>query len=452
MTTAPATAPATAHVYPSARYSWYVLGVICFGYVFAFIDRTILGLLAPAIQKDLGITDTEMGLLQGLGFAIFYTIFGLPLGWISDRYNRKWILSGGMFFWTVMTAFCGLATGFKSLFAARAGVGVGEATLNPCASSLISDYFPPEKRPRAFGFYTMSTAVANILSYIIGGTILAALAAYTYVSVPLLGDLKPWQVVFIIIALPGLIPVALLAATVKEPVRLGQAASKKGQATISETWAFIMMNKKSLGLFLIACALIILEIYGAAYWHATIFIRVYGWTPAETAFKFGVMSGLIGIISAYTSGSVTSYFRKKGMAEGVWVTALLGALGCTIFGGFGPIMPTWQLALPILLVKALFVNYSAAAAMTAINEITPNEHRGLVTSMYVILTGLVAQGIGPLAVGLGSDKIFGDPMKIGWSLSLVVFVTGILAIVCLVWGRSAYREALGRVTWEAKAK
>jgi MFS family permease len=451
MTTAAPSAATSAHVYPSARYSWYVLGVICFGYVFAFIDRTILGLLAPAIQKDLGITDTQMGLLQGLGFAIFYTIFGLPLGWISDRYNRKWILSGGMFFWTIMTALCGLATGFKSLFAARAGVGIGEATLNPCASSLISDYFPPEKRPRAFGFYTMSTAVANILSYVIGGTLLGAAALSFYASTPFLADFKPWQIVFLIIALPGLIPVALLAFTVKEPVRLGQAL-KKGQATTAETWAFVMKNKKSLGLFLVACALVILEIYGAAYWHATIFIRVYGWTPAETAFKFGVMSGLIGIVSAYMSGSVTSYFRKKGMAEGVWMTALLGAIGCTIFGGFGPMMPTWQLALPILLLKALFVNYSAAAAMTAINEITPNEHRGLVTSMYVILTGLVAQGIGPLAVGMGSDMIFKDPMKIGWSLALVVFVTGILAIICLLWGRNAYREALARVTWEAPAK
>jgi len=126
--------PSVATVYPSSRYSWYVLGVICFGYVFAFIDRTILGLLAPAIQKDYGITDTQMGLLQGLGFALFYTIFGLQLGWISDRFNRKWILTAGMTFWTLMTAMCGLAVGFKSLFAARAGVGVGEATLNPCAS------------------------------------------------------------------------------------------------------------------------------------------------------------------------------------------------------------------------------------------------------------------------------------------------------------------------------
>ncbi len=442
----------TAQNYPAPRAAWYALGVICFGYVFAFIDRSILGLLAPDIQKDFSLNDTQMGLLQGMAFAIFYTIFGIPLGWFADRFNRKWLLTGGMAVWSIMTAACGFATGFMPLFVMRMGVGVGESTLNPCSSSLISDYFPPAKRPRAFSFYVMSTAFAGVVSYIMGGTIIAALRGYDYISIPLLGDFKPWQVTMLVVGLLGLLPAIMLATTVREPPRLGLAAQQKGHATWAETRLFLLSNRKSLGLFLIAAALVILEIYGGAYWHPSLFIRVYGWTATETAFYLLTTQSVIGIFSAYTSGTVTNYFKKRGMGEGVWMTAIIGCVGCTIFGGLGPLMPTAQLALPLLLLKSLFINYPSAAAMTAINEITPNEHRGITTALYVILTGLVAQGLGPLSVGMTTDFVFGDPKMIGYSMSAVVFVTGFAGLICLLWGRKAYREALDRVTWEAAAK
>jgi MFS family permease len=438
--------------YPAPRYAWYALGVICFGYVFAFIDRSIVGLLAPDIQKDFSLNDTQMGLLQGMAFAIFYTIFGIPLGWSADRFNRKWLLTGGMTVWSLMTAACGFAPGFMPLFVMRMGVGVGESTLNPCASSLISDYFPPAKRPRAFGFYVMSTAFAGLISNVIGGSVIAALRGYEYITIPLIGDFKPWQVTMLVVGLLGLIPAIMLATTVKEPPRIGLAAQQKGHATWLETRAFLIGNKKALGLFLAAAALVILEIYGGAYWHASLFIRVYGWTTTETAFYLLAAQSCIGIISAYTSGSVTNYFKRRGMGEGVWATCMLGAVGCTVFGGLGAMMPTWQLALPLLLIKSLFINYPSAAAMTAINELTPNEHRGITTALYVILTGLIAQGLGPLAVGMTTDYVFGDPKMIGFSLGAVVFITGILAVLCLLWGRKSYREALERVTWEAAAK
>ena len=442
----------TTPTYPSSRTAWYALGVICFGYVFAFIDRSIIGLLAPDIQKDFGLNDTQMGLLQGVAFAIFYTIFGIPLGWFADRFNRKWLLTSGMTVWSIMTAACGFAPGFMPLFVMRMGVGVGESTLNPCASSLISDYFPPALRPRAFSFYVMSTAFAGVLSNVIGGSVIASLRGYEFVSIPLLGDLKPWQATMVVVGLLGLLPALLLAFTVREPARLGQIAQQKGNATLAETLAFLSSNRKSLGLFLVAVSLVILEIYGGAYWHPSLFVRVYGWTVPETAFYLLAMQSVIGIFSAYTSGTVTNYFKKRGMGEGVWMTALIGCIGCTVFGGLGPLMPTASLALPLLLLKSLFINYPSAAAMTAINEITPNEHRGITTALYVILTGLVAQGVGPLSVGMTTDFVFGDPKMIGYSLSAIVFVTGTLAIVCLLWGRRAYREALQRVTWEASIK
>lgn len=428
--------------------SWYALFVLAFGYIFAFLDRSVVGLIAPDITAEFGLTDTQMGLLQGLAFALLYTLVGLPLGWLVDRYNRKWVLAAGMTMWSGMTALCGLAGSFMQLFIYRLGVGVGEAALNPCSSSLIADLFKPKDRPRAFALYTMATAFAGLTTTLIVGFVLSQLRNTPVVDVPLLGEMKKWQVVFLAVGLPGLIPAFLLAFTVPEPPRTGQAAKVKGRATWGETRDFLMRSRVALGCTLTAAALILLEIYAGAYWHPTIMLRRFGWTPLETLMNINLYSAMCGVVSAYTAATLTNYFKSKGKPEAVLWTIMVGAIGCTVLGGFGPIMPTAESAAFLLIIKSFFVNYPPAAAITAVNEVTPNEHRGLTTALYVILTGLVAQGIGPFSVGYATDSLFGDPKSIGASMALVVFVTGILAVVLLLYARKPYRAAVEAITWE----
>jgi MFS family permease len=430
--------------------SWYALFVLAFGYIFAFLDRSVVGLIAPDITADFGLTDTQMGLLQGLAFALLYTLVGLPMGWIVDRFNRKWLLAGGMAVWSGMTALCGTAGSFAQLFLFRLGVGVGEATLNPCSSSLIADLFKPKDRPRAFALYTMATAFAGLTTALIVGVVLASLRNTPTVDVPLLGELKKWQVVFLAVGLPGLIPAFLLAFTVPEPPRSGLAAKVKGRATWTETREFLMRSKLGLGCTVLAAALVLLEIYAAAYWHPTIMLRQFGWTPLETVMTLNLFGACCGVVSAYTAATLTNWFKRKGHPEAVLLTIMVGVVGCTVFGALGPLMPTAELAAAVLITKSFFVNYPPAAAITAINEVTPNEHRGITTSLYVILTGLVAQGIGPFSVGAISDSVFGDPKAIGPSLSIVVFATGAIAAVLLLVARRSYRAAVDGITWEEK--
>ena len=261
MTSTAETGP-DAQQYPNPAYAWYVVGVLCAAYLFAFIDRIIVGLLTPAIQADLGISDTQAGLLQGMAFALFYTIFGLPLGWLADRWSRKRLLSIGMTVWSVMTATCGLASSFLLLFLARVGVGIGEATLNPCAASMISDYFPARTRPRAFGVYVLGTALGAVLTYLTGGFVIGALQTHATVSVPFLGDLKSWQVTFLAVGLPGLIPALLFMFTVKEPRRLDLAAARKGNASWAETGAFLKLNRTTFFCQFLGVALILMAGYG----------------------------------------------------------------------------------------------------------------------------------------------------------------------------------------------
>ena len=433
--------------YPDPAYAWYVVGVLCFGYLFAFVDRIIVGLLTPAIQADLRITDTQAGLLQGIAFALFYTIFGVPVGLMADRWSRKTLLSVGMTIWSGMTAVCGLAGSFWVLFASRVGVGVGEATLNPCAASLIGDYFPPKTRPRAFGVYVMATALGSALTYLTGGLVIGALQAYTTVPVPLLGDLKPWQVTFLIVGLPGLVPALLFMLTVKEPKRLDLAAATRGRATWAETRAFLATNGATFFCQFAGVALIQMSVYGFVNWMPSYFLRVHNWSPATFSVRYGLFGGLAGIASALSAGSAASWLRRKGYADGTLRGCAIGCAGTAIGATVAPLLPTPELALGLYVLTGLFVNYPTVLSLSAIAEVTPNEMRALVTSIYILLIGLVSSGLGPIAVGFVTDRVFHDKQAIGLSLALVTAITGGLGSALVFDGLKAYRASLSRVTW-----
>jgi|JI10StandDraft_1071094.scaffolds.fasta_scaffold18900_7 MFS family permease len=433
--------------YPPPAYAWYVVIVLCLGYLFAFVDRIIVGLLTPAIQADLKITDTQAGLLQGIAFALFYTIFGIPVGLMADRWNRKRLLTIGMTVWSGMTAVCGLASSFWMLFAARIGVGVGEATLNPCAASLIGDYFPPRTRPKAFGVYVMGTALGSALTYLTGGLVIGALQAYTTVPVPLLGDLKPWQVTFIIVGLPGLIPALLFAMTVKEPKRLDLAAANKGKASWEETRAFLRANRVTFFCQFAGVALLLMSVYGFINWLPSYFVRVHQWSPAMFSVRYGLFGGLAGIVSALSAGWAAAWLRRRGYVDGTLRACAIGCAGSAIGATIAPLMPTPELALALYVLTGVFLNYPSVLSLSAIAEVTPNEMRALVTSLYVLLTGLVSSGLGPIAVGFVTDSVFHDKQAIGLSLALVTAVTGGLGSLLVFAGLKSYRESLSRVTW-----
>ncbi len=433
--------------YPNPAYAWYVVGVLCFGYLFAFVDRIIVGLLTPAIQADLGITDTQAGLLQGFAFALFYTVFGIPVGLVADRWSRKALLSAGMTIWSAMTAVCGLASSFWVLFAARVGVGVGEATLNPCAASLIGDYFPPKTRPKAFGVYVMGTALGSALTYLTGGLVIGTLQKFTTIPVPFLGDLKPWQVTFLIVGLPGLIPALLFMLTVKEPKRLDLAAANRGRASWAETRAFLATNRTTFFCQFAGVALVVMSVYGFVNWLPSYFLRVHGWSPAKFSIQYGIFGGLAGVASALSAGGAASFLRRKGYADGTLRACALGCAGSALGATIAPLMPTPEMALGLYVLTGLFVNYPTVLSLSAIAEVTPNEMRALVTSIYILLIGLVSSGLGPIAVGFVTDRVFHDKQAIGWSLALVTAVTGGLGSALVFYGLKAYRESLARVTW-----
>lgn len=433
--------------YPRPAYAWYCLGVICFAYLFGFMDRIIVGLLTPAIQQDLGLTDSQMGVIQGLAFALFYVLFGLPLGWAADRVNRKWLLGAGTALWSLMTAGAGLVRSFGGLFTMRAGVGVGEATLNPCATSLIGDYFRPAARPKAFGIYTMATALGTGVTYLGGGAILGFVGVGTggnRFDMPLLGEIPAWQAVFILIGLAGLLPALLMVFTVREPPRRDVAA---GRANWVQARAFLRQNRTTLVCHHLGVACIILAVYGWVNWLPAYFVRLHDWPVARFSIWYGLFGGLAGIVSAIASGFVTNWFKRRGHTDGTMRTVLIGGLGLTIGTSVAPLMPTPELALAGYCIAGIFTNFPPAQALAAIAEMTPNQLRGFVTSIYIAVVGIAGTGFGPFAMGWVTDNVFGDPMKIHYSMALVTFVMGLVGIGLIMAGLRSFRASVARAVW-----
>src|SRR5689334_15504740 len=199
-----------------ARYAWYVVGVLTLANVSGFLDRQVLSLLVPAIERDLQISDTQMSYLIGLSFSVFYTVLGLPIAWWADRASRRNIMAGGVTLWSLMTMLCGVAASYPRLLLARIGVGVGEATLSAPSVSLIADYFPRERVGIAMSVWSLGTFLGSGLAYFIGGWVVGAVTAAGTVRLPLAGLLRPWQLVFVLVGAPGLL-IALLMLTVRDP-------------------------------------------------------------------------------------------------------------------------------------------------------------------------------------------------------------------------------------------
>lgn len=435
--------------FPRRAYAWYVVAVIFIAGTFAFIDRIVVSLVTPALQADLGLHDSQLGLLQGAAFALFYTLFGIPLGIIADRWSRQKLLTIGIGVWSFMTAACGLCSGFGSLFLARLGVGAGEASLNPSVTSLISDYFPPRIRPRAIAGYVMGQGFGHGLTYVFGGMLLGWLASHGGLELPAVGHVKPWQAMFLIVGTAGLIPALLFGFTVREPKRLEIANKSTGRASGADVRGFMRLNRTTLICHHFGVALTTMTAIGFGNWMPTFFLRVHHWPPQRFSVFYGSINIVFGIFAPLAGGLLATWWKERGTLDAAWRLVLIGSIGCTTCGALAPLMPTPELSLAVYIVAGLFASLPAVLAYVCIAEFVPNEMRGTITAVYFLVIGLVSNGLGPVAVGLATDYLFKDNAAIGRSLSFVSFATGIPAAVLLFAGLRSFRQSIGRATWIA---
>lgn len=433
-----------ASAYPSTGRAWYAVGVLMVLYIFSYIDRTILTLLVEPIRRDLAISDTQISLLHGLAFALFYTLLGLPLGRLADSRHRIGLISIGVFVWSVMTALCGLAKGFWQLFAARMGVGVGEAALSPAAYSIITDYFPPHKLSRALSTYVMGTYLGMGCAYVIGGGVVSLLSDMAPPILPLVGMIYPWQVAFFIVGLPGLL-LCLLVWTVREPQRQGtlrRLGMMVKSVPLADVLRFIILHKRTYIAHFLGFGLLCLLINGIALWTPTFLARSHGLTLGEAGVTYGVMIALFGGGGIIAGGWFADHLQQRGIRGASFVAAITGA-GCAVLPTVAmPLMPTATGALVLMAPALFFGSFPFGLGVAAIQQITPNQMRGQVSAIYLFFSNLLGIGTGPVLVALVTDYVFGDDMALAWSMAIVGGLSALAATFILAWGLRPFQASL----------
>lgn len=435
---------------PGLRYAWYATAVLMIAYTFSFLDRQILNLMVGPIERDLGITDSQFAILTGGAFGIFYTVMGLPLGWLADRLSRKWIISAGIACWSLMTAACGVANTFPQLMLTRIGVGVGEATLSPSAYSMLADYFDRTRLPRAMSVYTCGIFIGAGTSMILGGAVVGAVQS-SGIDLAAIGIVHSWQWVFVLVGLPGLALAGWLA-TLREPVRgehgAGSAQSARAavglKQSLRELATFLAAYPRmSVALFLGSALFSILGYTDA--WYPELFIRTWGWTARQSGMINGASSLIAGPLGLLFAGWYSSRWLSRGRVDACLRLTALGAIGITIPAVLMPLAPNATVMALCLLPLKFFVGFPPVLIPSAIQMVAPNRLRGQLGAVFLFTVGIIGVSCGPLLPALFNDYVFGDPESLRFSIACSTGLVGPVAFIALWQGLAQYRSRFGEM-------
>ncbi len=419
---------------PRESYAWYVVFVLCICGIVAFIDRQIINLLVEDIKRDLLVTDTQISLLQGFAFVIFYATVAIPLGRLADTRNRRMLITAGIVVWTVAAFACGLADSYAELFTARVFIGIGEAVLTPAGYSLLADYFRPSRLALPISVFTSASFVGSGVALVAGGYIIGLLGAGP-VDVPLLGMRADWQAAFIIGALPGFAVALLFYFTVREPARRrlpGAGASEQESASWRDITVFV---RKHAGVYLavfVGLSLLASAQFSLGAWTPAFFIRVHGWTAAEVGYAYGIIFLFFATSGVVGGGWVADRLHARGYRDANLRTAMFGALLALPFAIAYPLADSGRMAI-ILLAPLVGLGSIPFGAGTAVIPImTPSRFRAQLVAVYLLVANLIGQAGGPWMVALFTDRVFQTPESVGYSL-LVVVSTVLTAGAAVVW-------------------
>jgi predicted MFS family arabinose efflux permease len=409
-----ATAAASGTGAQSVRFTLWVLLVV---YVFNFIDRQIVNILAEPIARDLRLSDTQIGLMTGLAFALFYTVLGIPIARLADRQttSRPKLIAVALGLWSAMTALCGLAQNFWQLLLARIGVGVGEAGCTPPAHSLISDIVPPEKRASALAFYSLGIPIGTLLGMVIGGT---------------LADRVGWREAFVIVGLPGVALALVVWFLLKDPRRADAAAIARAQSQpaalpLGQAVGEIMRSRAFL-LLLLAGSTAAFLAYGKVTWTTIFFQRTHDLTPGQVGLWFGLINGAGGILGTWGGGYLADRFGAKNRRHVLSAPAIGMALAVPV-ALLAYQAPSWPLALVLLFVPTVFNTFYYGPTASAAQGLVPLRARAIAAAMLLFVQNLIGLGLGPLFFGMLSDWL--QPTYGADSVRYVLYGAAVLGLV-----------------------
>ncbi len=422
--------------WPAASHARYAVIVLMVAYLFSYVDRQILSMLVGPIKADLGLTDTELSLLHGLAFALFYTVFGIwPIGTWADKGNRRNIIAGGVFLWSLMTALCGRMTSFAGLFAARVGVGVGEAALTPTAYSMLADYFPPEKRGRALGLFSMGVYFGIGVAIMVTGALVQYVSSLPPIDLPLIGEVRGWQIPFLLLGPPGIL-VALWMMTVQEPPRRGTTAELPSFGAVI---SHLLAHRSFYLNFFFGVSCLTLLFNGIAFWFPAHLMRSFGVDALFVAFTYGPIMFFAGAAGILAGGILADRWRASGNKTAEIRVALVSALCLwpVSIATFQVDNVTYAL---ILAIPTLFLSsFPFGAASSAIQLVTPNQLRARVSAIYLLIINIIGIGLGATVASAISDYVFADENRIGDGISIVALLSAPVAALLFWRSRETFK-------------
>ncbi len=426
--------------WPSEKVALYTMLVLTVASMFSYIDRIVLNLMVGPIKAAFGLSDTQFSLLQGAAFGLFYTLAALPIGRLVDFADRRLIVAVGAGVFSAFTVMSGLARSYVELFLARVGVGAGEASLNPAAYSLLADTYPKDRLASALGVFTMGAFIGIGCAFIFGGAIVHWAMTAGPVTLPLLGEIAPWQVAFLVVGAPGLL-VALWALTIKEPPRRGALSDGPLKPPpLRDVIARFWRHRALYGPMFAGYCLITLNGYAGASWTAEFFKRVHGWNAAQAGLWYGLFGVLIAsVLGAFVAGRIADSVGKRHPDAALRVAAL-AMLGSWIPSAVATLTANPWTALALLAVAQFFTTFPFPLAAATLQLSTPNQHRGQTSAVYLFVINLCGLTLGPLIIGVMNDQVFTATDGIRYSLAWVNAVTAPLAALLLWFALKGYRD------------
>ena len=400
----------------SPRYRWYVLAVLTGVSTFAFIDRQLIVIMQESIKAEMGLSDTQLGLLSGLAFAFFHATFGLVIARLADQYNRKNIITAALTLWSLITAFTGYANNFIQLLFARMGVGIGEAGSSPPAHSMIADYFPPQERGKAYAIHTMGIYFGLLFGFLLGG---------------LLESTWGWRSAFFIIGFPGILFAALLYFTIKEPQRgrFDDSQATEKVPSIQQVLKILLAKKTFIYL---GIGSTLHAFVGAAFanWMPPFLARVHNMGTMEIGLWLAFAIGICGSIGTFLGGYLGDKLAKKDQRWYLWLSSIAVllsfpfALG-VLFSENKTVALLFYLMPNVLYAIFMGPSYAVVQGMVSSNM------RAITSAVFLLLINMLGNGFGPLSVGMISDWLtpqYGSE-AIRWALCSVAFLE-IIAVAC----------------------
>ena len=426
--------------YPDKKHSYSAVAILTLAQVFAFIDRQIPSMLVEPIKQDFNLTDSQIALLGGAAFSIFYAIMALPIGYAVDRYKRTKVLGTGIFLWSLMTALAGLANSFGKLFGARIGVAVGEAVMAPISVSLVSDSFPENKQGKPMGIITAGVYIGIGITLLGGGFLIDYLTSIGGITLPLIGYLKPWQATFMIVGIPGLV-LAIAAFYLKEPQRIEDQVDSNHLVDRKNVFLHLKEHRKTLIPMFGGLIFMALIFYSFSFWAPTMMIRTFDISLTEVGFILGMITIISSITGTIIAGSAVDYLRNRNYSDAPVRAAMIAvilALPPIISLSFVQSELGAWICIALYL---LFISSFAPLGLLAISGVSTGNVKGQTAAIHAFLMMVFGLSLGPQLTAFFTDFVFVDPNLLINSVSLTGLIVLPISALLFKLSLSRYKES-----------